>query len=342
MSTSITSTRTATITVSGVDEFGETCQDPFTVTQEMSASTCTCDNVDLRAAAVGGPIPAVGYSTSHIIGAYDNTTCLSGITASSDKTWARVVSVSNGYVYAEVDSNFNTTSGRNATITVSGKDAYNNTCNDPFIIVQEKSGDTCTCDVFEVYDGDGCVPSSGGSSINIGTYNDGNCISNVGATSLPNWITSVSCSNGTIVGTIKKNSKTTDRGTVIAITGRTVNAICIKSLFICQKPRDCACEDFSYERGNNEFDITAATNVQLGTITIPSYCDSSAVTFVSSNSNVVTNIRVSGSNVIADLPALGESKQAYYTMHVNGTTCDIKAQIKRMCFCGTDSVIMEL
>lgn len=140
--------RTAVITVTGKDGFNADCYDTFEVSQTKSASTCTCASITFQAdaTAAGSSIPAEGYSTSTAIGEYTYPTCLTGVTASSDVNWVTITNVSNGSVYATVNENEDTDNSRSGTVTVSGVDAYGETCSDPFDVSQAKSAITCTCD----------------------------------------------------------------------------------------------------------------------------------------------------------------------------------------------------
>ncbi len=239
---SIVSARTATITITGKDGENVDCPDDFIITQQMSASTCTCENVDLRAEATAGgnSIPAEGYNTDTLVGTYDNGTCLTSIGVGKDpsKTWITSLSVSNGNVYAKIDPNISLELSRDAIITVSGKDAYDVTCTDDFPITQEKSAVTCTCNEFTVSPREGCVPVSAGTN-NIGTYTDGGCVTDIAAYNLPDWLSSVNFSNGTISGTVTKNEGTVKREATISVSGSAAGDTCTRDLYICQDPGEC-------------------------------------------------------------------------------------------------------
>ena len=216
------------------------CSDWQNITVRACPVTCKCEDVDLNAVATseGLSIPAEGYTSNTIIGTYDNTTCLTSITASSDKTWITITSVSNGNVYATVEENTSTENTRDATITVTGKDGNDEDCSDDFRVLQEKSAFTCSCTVFTVSPRSGCVPASAGTT-NIGTYDDGSCVTNIGASNVPGWVSNVNFSYGTISAYIAANSGPAQRTGTLTITGTADSDTCTKSLELCQDGTAC-------------------------------------------------------------------------------------------------------
>ena len=216
------------------------CSDWQNITVRACPVTCKCEDVDLNAVATseGLSIPAEGYTSNTIIGTYDNTTCLTSITASSDKTWITITSVSNGNVYATVEENTSTENTRNATITVTGKDGNDNDCSDDFRVLQEKSAFTCSCTVFTVSPRSGCVPAAAGTT-NIGTYDDGGCVTNIGASNVPGWVSNINFSYGTISAYIAANGDTAQRTGTLTITGTADSDTCTKSLELCQDGTAC-------------------------------------------------------------------------------------------------------
>ena len=238
---SLTQSRQSTITVTGKDGSGSDCSDAFIVTQVPSASTCNCASITFQAdaTAAGSSIPAEGYSTSTVIGEYTHPTCLTGVTATSNVNWVTITNVSNGNVSATVQANSSTENGRTGTITVSGVDAYGETCSDPFDVSQQPSAITCTCDSLTVSPRLNCIPETGGTGVNLGSYSDGGCITNIGASSKPDWINSINFSNGIITGNVDETNKYTERAGIIVVTGMAATQTCSKDLPVCQDSKIC-------------------------------------------------------------------------------------------------------
>ena len=322
--TSLTNDRSAVITVSGKDGNNQTCQGTFPITQQMSASTCTCESVNIGAAS-SGTIPGDGYSTPTLIGTYDSSICLTNITASSNVDWVVITSALNGNINATVSQNPSLTDSRDALITVSGKDAYDTTCQDSFPILQQskscqnpnttyqfepieldcnsgpvfrptdtytatttysnceptivtgtslvvvtavtcnsgelriiqegRTGATlseavpqitqrggctcCTCDDLTVTPRSSNVPSSGGVNIEIGTYSNGGCVTNLIASSNQEWVTILSFNNGTIIGNVLNNTNFTERSATITVSGTAGSNTCTKTIIISQDPPVC-------------------------------------------------------------------------------------------------------
>lgn len=318
---------------------------PFTVQQLGDAAcciTCKCENEDLQAepTAEGLSIPAVGYTSSTIIGKYSDATCLSSITASSSENWVTNISASNGNISAKVQQNTSTENSRTSIITVSGKDGSNQNCPDQFIVIQAASAITCTCSDLTVggapsmwaYDDmtkkyiSMSHPKSCITDINVGGTEHFNVSANT--TSIAVWPKGANVSQAVYQDTL-------------SISYKASNTNCSSSVTLTQDffvPNcDCSHVAFSYAGGQNQWEISAQTGVVIGTISIGGDCTTGSVIFTSNSPSVITNIRVSGTNVLADLPKVENDCKGTFKCVVNGVTCDKTYEIVRMCYCGTDN-----
>lgn len=157
--TNTESNRTALVIVTGMSEVGS-CEKSFEVTQSQSSLTCTCDNLVIT------PISTqLSNSGGNLLLCYYNEdTCVTDITASSDEPWIANASVYRNHITATVESN-DSVSARTATITVSSL-TESGTCTNEFTVTQSP---TCTCDdlIVDLY----TIPSSGvGTNETIGLY----------------------------------------------------------------------------------------------------------------------------------------------------------------------------
>lgn len=350
---SILSARTATITITGKDGENVDCPDDFTITQQMSASTCTCENVDLRAEATqaGSSIPAEGYNNSTIIGTYDNGTCLTsvGVRKRPEDTWVTNLSVSNGNVYAKISPNTSTESNREAQITVYGKDAYDATCIDPFFIYQEISAITCTCDYLTVYptslNFSAAATSQDTQVITLVPLDS--CITDISVGTVEHFNANIG-GNQVVVSPKGKNTTTSAYTDTLVISYSASSIPCSSSITLSQDGISCDCGLVEYQQVRTEkgildiFEKSGQTEVKIGTVTINGDCSSESVTFTSNNTGIVTNIRITGltngvGDVIADLPYVENPCKGTYTYSVDGISCNQTYEIRRMCYCGTDN-----
>lgn len=143
--TSLTSSRTAIITVTGKDDEDNDCTGACTVTQEMSANTCPCSVFTVTPRE--GCVPVLAGTEN--LGTYADGGCITNITASNLPSWLSNVTFSNGTISGVVTKN-DSYEQRSATITVTGKDGANESCPLPLRVCQNgKSKYSCDDVIFK-------------------------------------------------------------------------------------------------------------------------------------------------------------------------------------------------
>ena len=223
---------------------------PFLVRQAGNSTccipACNCDTANLNVAvtSAGASIPASGYTNSTTLGTYNNSTCLTGVTATSSENWITNISVSNGNVNATVQSNSSTENERTGIITVSGVDAYGTTCSDPFDVSQAKSAITCTCGdltiakTSESWDYDSTVSKD----ISISSAS---CISSITVNTLSHFNATLG-TNKVTVSPKATNTGTTPYVETLTISYKASNTNCSSAVTLTQEGQVCSGVTYSF------------------------------------------------------------------------------------------------
>lgn len=319
---------------------------PFTVYQRGNCNCCTCDNADLNVAstAAGSSVPGSGYTASTIVGTYNSSTCLTALTVSSNVNWITNLSLSNGNIYGKVSSNPSMTDGRNAIITVSGKDGKNNSCSGTCSINQFKLD--CTCDNANLNvaatSAGSSIPANGYTTVTtIGTYNNNTCLTGLTVSSSENWVTNVSLSNGNVNAKVSENvSLANDRNSTITVKG--INGSggeCASAFTVTQvkSATTCTCENINLNAIASAAGLSIPAAGYSSSTTIGTYNNGTCLTNITATSSQNwATVSVSNGNVNATVQAntsLTNDRNSTITVQgidALGSTCSDTFNIKQV------------
>ena len=142
--TSTADSRTATITVSGITTDGKICSRIFNLIQNKKA--CSCDDATLKVNGETTPFDATG-ETNVQIGSYTfDSDCISITSVTCVSNWVHILSDTATTIMAKIDKN--SSSERQATVSVEGTLSNGTPCSKTFEITQEQA--ICDCDTLHI------------------------------------------------------------------------------------------------------------------------------------------------------------------------------------------------
>lgn len=242
------------------------------------------------------------------------------------------------YSYGNTDYykvNVGCNSGSTRTLSASEKS------NAPFTVKQEGNSTcciTCQCTDLTVTPTSLLWGSDDTSSKTV-TISSASCVTNIAINSLTNFNATLG-TNKITVSPKARNTGSTDYVNSLLVT---YNDNCSSAITLTQEGyvANCDCTYITYSPEEwNQWETSAQTGVKIGTISIGGDCTTGSVTFTSNSPSVITNIRISGSNVLADLPKVDNPCTGTYKYSVNGNDCG-NGDVKRMCYCGTDNCTQD-